>query len=107
MLTTVRKGAMWGAAFGIALLLAIVAWVGFGVPGARGEAFALGLTAALFAGFPLSLLVSGLATATHDSQLFPVLYAVLLASVVINWSLVGAAIGWIVGAWRTRSTESG
>lgn len=96
------RGAVLGAAVGVMLPVVILVWTLFfeSLPGPKGEALWLGLSRVFAAGYPTALFVDRFAPSLQQSGAGVFLYALLMVAVVMNWTLLGAMAGSVVGVVR-------
>lgn len=97
MKSSTRRGMLWGAAIGVALITVAVA-TAFGSeepPGGPGERY-MGMSILLTqVGMPLSYALIGLIDAFgSESWLLSLALPLALFTVVVNWAIVGGASGW-------------
>jgi hypothetical protein len=102
MRSTVAKGALFGAAFGIVLFAGILIWTTMLEPlsGPRGEALGLASIRIVLAGLPTTLAFHALAPWLQESTTAEIFYTLLLVAGVVNWMLIGAIAGFTLGAVR-------
>jgi hypothetical protein len=101
MRKAIKLGAILGSLVGAALIVAIVVWVGVEGILSGGETTALALTLVLIVGQPATLVVGAVA-GIAPGRAFGVLYAALVLGVILNWTLIGVAIGWLVHVTRSK-----
>jgi TRAP-type uncharacterized transport system fused permease subunit len=101
-----RFESVLGAAFGVLLPLGILLWTLFveHLSGPKDEATWLALNRILASGYPTAWIVSGFTESLQQSGDGALVYSLLFGTVVINWMVIGAVGGYIIGVirrWRT------
>lgn len=99
------RGAIAGALLGIAIAIVLfVLALHRDSPGGAGEDWMWLATYSTIWGLPLSLLWNPVAVVLRETtDAFPAVYLFLIASVPLNWALLGFLVGWATARLRKNA----